>query len=1129
MAVHEMAALPHAPYCGIRPFRFADREIFFAREQEAERLTSLVSVYRGVMLHGASGTGKSSLVNAGLLPRAVQHGFQPERVRVQPRRGGELVVERIAASDGDDAWLPSLLAGEDERSSRVVLSTEAFEQRVEEACAQQRTLLVFDQFEELCTLFETRDDCATRERILDLVARLMRGPLPVKLLFVFRDDYLGRVKQLLAASPELVDHALRLSPLSAEALPAIIRGPFERHASHYDHELGPRLAAQLGAAFADRFGSGDLALSEVQTVCLRLWQAEDPERLLAQQGVQGLLEAYLGEALDSFPAALRFAAVAVLAQMVTAAGTRNVVSADDVVQRVCEEDPNLSPQLVQHALARLEHESRLVRREHRRDLELYEITSEFLVPWISERRAGARRLREHQRERRRLLLLGGVAAALALVAAVVAVLAGWALHQRDDARRAARVATGLALATASVTERGERLDVPLLFALGAYDAQRGPQALDALVTALHDVVGIEGILHGHAGPVSAVAIDRSGRLVASAGDDHAIRLWSVATNRPVGPPLRGNESGVDDVAFSPDGRTLASAGADGTLRLWSVAAHRQLGRPLWRSVKRLSSVAFSGDGRLLAAAGAAGELRLWDVRRRRQVGRPMRVPRAVRDVAVGGGGGLVAAASDDGAIRLWSVATQRLVGRPLAAHAGIAEAVAFSRDGTRLVSGWQDGAVRLWDVAAQRQIGSSLRGHRDVVSDVAFSPDGRTVLSSSWDRTLREWSAATGAQVGQPFEELTSAALGLALSRDGQLVASANRDGTVRLWRLHGPHGAGTPLRESGRRTPIADVAFAPDGRLLAAAGRDAAVRLWDVRRGRRIGRPLRAGARLEAVAFSPDGATLAAAGDDGAIHLWRLPRGTPAGVLRDDGGAVTAVAFGPGGRLLASAGSDGAVRLWHVAQRRPLAPLRGRSGDVQDVAFAPDGRLLATAGEDGAIRLWSVARGAQVGVLRGHTGRVMAVAFSADGRLLASAGVDDSVRLWDVARGREVGSPMTDHKTNVLDVAISPRGDAMASVADDGSLRLWNVAYRTPLGPVMAAADVRGDAVQAVAFSPDGTTLASGDHDGTVRLWEGFLFRRFADVRRSACRVVGGDLSRAEWSRYLPGLAYRRVCERVG
>ena len=374
------------------------------------------------MLYGESGVGKSSLINAGLFPEATRLGFHPERLRVQPRAGEELVLERIATPGDDAALLPSLLAPEHDSSSRIVLSTRVLEERLGDACSSHRPLIVFDQFEEIVTLFEEAGAGEARQRLVELIVRLLRGPLPVKLLFGFRQDYLSKVKQLLAACPELVDQALLLTPPAADTLPTIIRGPFERYPGHFARELSPELAERLRTALAERFSAGELSLSEVQTVCLRLWQADEPDALLAAKGVQGLLEDYVGEALEAFPPDLRGAAIALLGQMLTSAGTRNVMSAEDLIQRG-RENEEIPPPLLQEALERLESESRLVRRERRRDLYLYEITSEFLVPWIGARRDEYRRAQDRRRYRRRLLVLGAIAGALVLLGAAVALRA----------------------------------------------------------------------------------------------------------------------------------------------------------------------------------------------------------------------------------------------------------------------------------------------------------------------------------------------------------------------------------------------------------------------------------------------------------------------------------------------------------------------------------------------------------------------------------------------------------------------------------------------------------------------------------------------------------------------------------
>ena len=545
--------------------------------------------------------------------------------------------------------------------------------------------------------------------------------------------------------------------------------------------------------------------------------------------------------------------------------------------------------------------------------------------------------------------------------------------------------------------------------------------------------------------------------------------------------LRGHTGPVVSVSFTPDGALMATAGTDGTVRLWDTATGTPHGTPF----AGINVVEFSPDGRLVATASADHTLRLWDVATGQPHGPPLVGHTAlVTGAAFSPDGTLVAGSSNDGSVLLWDIATGRAHGAPLPGYTPV-DAVAFSPDGRLLATAGVDRAVRLWDVATGQPHGVPLSGQGEEVTSVAFSRDGRLLASTSGDGTTWLWDLTSEPPRSRVVAEGRSDWLNTgAFSPDGTLLATGGNDQSIRLWDVATglPHGVAI----NGHTDRVDDVRFSPDGRLLASVSADQTVRLWDVSETYSVSRPL-IGHRgmVDGVAFSPDGSLLVTASVDKTLQFWTVATGRPRGEpLGGQGDWVTAVAFSPDGRLLASGGRNGTVLFRDVATGRPRerAPA-GHPLTVSAVAFSPDGTLLATASTDETIRLWNVETGQPLGPpLKGHAGAVNGVAFSPDGRLLASAGFDRTVRLWDVTTGQPVHPPMTGHTNQTNSVAFSRDGRLLASAGEDRTVRLWDVATGQPHGEPLIG---HTDRVSAVAFSPVNDTLASASGDTSVRLWD--------------------------------------------
>jgi WD40 repeat protein/class 3 adenylate cyclase len=347
------------------------------------------------------------------------------------------------------------------------------------------------------------------------------------------------------------------------------------------------------------------------------------------------------------------------------------------------------------------------------------------------------------------------------------------------------------------------------------------------------------------------------------------------------------------------------------------------------------------------------------------------------------------------------------------------------------------------------------------------------------------------------------------------MLAAAVRTGRRVSARLTGPTG------------PVTSVAFSPVGTTLAAGSADGTVRLWDAATHRQITTLTGPTGPVTSVAFTPDGTTLAAGSADGTVRLWDVASHRQITALTGPTGPVTSVAASPDGKTLAAGSANGTVRVWDVASHRQIPRVTRPTGPVTSVAFGPDSTILATADADHTVRLSNPTpcecgffSGSASGLiaLSGRTGAVNSVAFSPDGTTLATGSADGTVRLWDVASLQQI-TALTGPTGPVTSVAFSPDGTTLASASADHTVRLWDMATHRQIGPALTG---HTGVVTSVAFSPDGKTLATGSADHTVRLWDVAYLVNLAPY---LCASAGRSLTRAEWARYVPGLAYQNVC----
>jgi WD40 repeat protein len=1124
-ATRDDGAEASSPYPGLAAFGAEDARFFFGRDRLTAELAGRLAGTAGrpgpVVLVGPSGSGKSSLLRAGLVAAIERGELAGGAAGAAPvvLTPGETPLARLSAAGGDGT----------DRDGAVLL---------------------VDQFEEIFTL--NRDEAGRAAFIEAVCGRAA----PVVL--ALRVDCYDRCLAYPELRSALRDRQVLVGPMTEAELREAIEQPACAAGLTLQSGLTDLVVRDLRHGSPDPDGDspdGGGALPLLAYALLSTWQRREGRELTlggyqASGGIWGAVAQEAERVYGELPAAGQEAVRAILLAMVRIG--EDAEDAEDV-RRAADLDELMRTRFAEHSAAfgqardalagarliTLGHGSATMAHEallrawprlrawisgSRADLLLRQRFADAAATWqragrdpaalprgslLADARrstAGGAHLSELEREfldastaadaaqqraaRRRTRRWQGAAAALAVLVAASIVLTAVAVKARHGAAANARLAQSQAFAAQALTLGPSDQPRAALLALAGWQAAHSEAALSSLMSTAADDGYLGTLPVSSTGRVVSGSISRGGRYIATASaqaSDPFVHVLDGRTHRQVARLRTGGP--VLSVAFSPDGRTLAAAViSQRAVWLWNTATWRVT--RILRAPELALSVAFSPDGNLLAASEGPGQIHLWNA----ATGAPVAVladgSLFVRSLAFSPGGGLLAAggqagptqAREQGYTEVWDVRTHRLLAATPAPGADIVGSVAFSPDGKVLASAASNAHVTLWDTGARRTV-AVLTGAGDMTG-VTFSPDGLNIAAAGSGNQLYFWRAVP------PYAKFLTINFGIGAI---QTLASGQDPQTLLVG---GNGGAMLTSMDAGLLTSpaaITAMAYSPGGQLIATAGGDGAVRLWDAA----TQWPLRViGDRpggADSLAFAPDGQILASGSSHGQVRLWDPATGALIAALAAARQQVTGLAFSPDGSRLAAistvsgSGTGGGLQVWDTGSHKLAATVPGLS-QVDGLAgpvFSPGGSLLAY----GRTVLAGSREVDQVVLLNARTLRpvaalpagsqVLGLAFSPDGQEIAASTASGAVPLWDTRTRRAIGT-ITGIDSAAHAVAFSPDGRTLAVGSSDDLVRLFDVGTRA------LVAQLSGDsqAISGVAFSPDGRTLVSGAADGYAILW---------------------------------------------
>ncbi|MCB0033228.1 MAG: hypothetical protein KDE51_04390, partial [Anaerolineales bacterium] len=1092
------------PYRGLFAFREEDTRFFFGREEFTAKLVDIVDQQYLIPVIGPSGSGKSSVIFAGLVPQLRQ---QADWIICQFRPGVQPFTSLAAA------LLPSL----DPKMSEIdrLVETRRFAQQLEHQITHlnsiinrilekhdyiNHVLIVIDQFEEIYTLCGNAD---MRKRFLDLLTAVHVSDT-FRIVLSLRADFLGQALTHPRFASIIQNTPLILGPMYRDELTNVVERPAEIQGVKFEAGLVDRIIDDVG------FESGNLPLLEFALTSL--WGKQERGVLTHKAYDEiGRVEGALARHAETIYSALtneeKELTRSVMIQMVrpgdNTEDTRRLTTRQEMGEErwelvsrladarliVTNRDPeeNETAEVVHEALIRswerlrtwmdADRSFRLWQERLRASLYQWEDNEQDIgallrgatlteaEEWLQQREQSLNEAEQNyiiasieqrnktqadQARMRRRVVAGLVSGlAVTIILTIIAFLqlnnALAARAEAESERDQARMSLSRQLSIQSLSLLDEQIDLALLLGVAAENTADTFDARQTLLTGIATNPRLRTILRSPEELPRHIAYSEDGLLYISSGIEGEVILRDAQTLEIVD-RLDSYAGPIRDIDISPQGQYVAVATGDGVL-VWDTSTLTQIAELQREENPPEATLAFSGDNTSLAVGYADGLIIVWDV----ASGAPL---------------------------------------YELAGHKQQITDMEFSRDGRLLASGSLDRTAIIWDIRLREPYVEPITGHSGIVWAVAFHPDSTRLATGSADGTIEVWNTSSGLKnrntLRNPSGEWITS---LDYNNDGLLLASGTRDHNIIIW---------DTIREQidvdletlhGHKGIVWDVVFSDNGTQMASISEDNQFIIWNTERQPRVGPITRAPLeehedRVRSLAYLQDGQTLVSGDEGGALIFWDLTTNPPTGRPFYSGTAVNVVAYSQDEQIIASGGANGNIVLWDTELRRPLgSPLQKHTNIVTSLVFSPDSKLLASGSQDGTIVLWDLLTREPLNLtINGDGDAILTLVFTPNGERLLAGDTDGHIIIWDVNTGAQISEGFEAHLSAITTLVFSPNNELLASAGEDRAIFLWDAAdfeaYKTgdplpqPLGDPLSGHERR---INALTFSPDSRILASG------------------------------------------------------